>query len=102
MAGDEGLGVDRSPQALRYAVANATACGLADRARFVCGDWATGLAGPFDCIVTNPPYIGTAEALSPEVRDYEPGTALFAGPDGLDDYRLLAPNCAVCWPRRWR
>ncbi|APX64987.1 peptide chain release factor N(5)-glutamine methyltransferase [Sphingomonas sp. gentR] len=88
----KGLGVDRSPQALRYAVANAAACGLADRARFVCGDWATGLAGPFDCIVTNPPYIGTAEPLSPEVRDYEPGTALFAGPDGLDDYRLLAPE----------
>lgn len=88
----KGLGVDRSPQALRYAVANAAACGLADRARFVCGDWAAALAGSFDCIVTNPPYIGTAEPLLPEVRDYEPGTALFAGPDGLDDYRLLAPE----------
>ncbi len=92
MAGDEGAGRRPFPQALRYAVANAAACGLADRARFVCGDWAAALAGSFDCIVTNPPYIGTAEPLSPEVRDYEPGTALFAGPDGLDDYRLLAPE----------
>jgi len=88
----KGLGVDRSPQALQYAVANAAACGMADRARFVLGDWAAALTGPFECIVTNPPYIGTAEPLSPEVRDYEPGSALFAGPDGLDDYRLLAPE----------
>lgn len=87
-----GLGIDRSAEALGYAVANAKACGLADRARFMLGDWAGALAGPFDCIVTNPPYIGTAEPLSPEVRDYEPGFALFAGPDGLDDYRLLAPE----------
>lgn len=90
--GTKGLGVDRSADALRYAVANAAACGMTDRARFVRGDWASGLTGRFDCIVTNPPYIGTAEPLSPEVRDYEPGTALFAGPDGLDDYRLLAPE----------
>ena len=90
--GTNGLGVDRSAQALQYAVANAAACGMADRARFVRGDWAAALVGPFDCIVTNPPYIGTAEPLSPEVRDYEPGSALFAGPDGLDDYRLLAPE----------
>lgn len=88
----KGLGVDRSPQALGYAVANAAACGMSDRARFVRGDWAAALTGPFDCIVTNPPYIGTAEPLSPEVRDYEPGSALFAGPDGLDDYRRLAPD----------
>ena len=87
-----GLGVDRSAQALDYALANAAACGLADRARFVRGDWAAALTGAFDCIVTNPPYIGTDEILSPEVRDYEPGSALFAGPEGLDDYRLLAPE----------
>ncbi|WP_343528797.1 peptide chain release factor N(5)-glutamine methyltransferase [Sphingomonas sp.] len=90
--GSIGLGVDRSEAALRYAVANASACGMADRARFLRGDWATALNGSFDCIVTNPPYIGTGEALSPEVRDHEPGSALFAGPDGLDDYRLLAPE----------
>ena len=88
----KGLGVDRSAAALDYAVANAAACGMADRARFVRGDWANGLSGRFDCIVTNPPYIGTVEPLSPEVRDYEPGTALFAGPDGLDDYRRLVPE----------
>ncbi len=90
--GARGLGVDRSAEALGYAVANASACGMADRARFVRGDWASALSGPFDCIVTNPPYIGTAEPLSAEVRDYEPGAALFAGPDGLADYRRLAPE----------
>lgn len=94
-----GLGVDRSPQALGYAVANAEACGLSDRARFVCGDWAAALTGPFDCIVTNPPYIGTGETLSHEVRGYEPASALFAGADGLDDYRALAPElCRLLAP----
>jgi release factor glutamine methyltransferase len=86
-----GIGVDYSAEALGYALANARLCGMADRARFVRGDWAGALTGAFDCIVSNPPYIGTAEPLSPEVKDYEPAAALFAGPDGLDDYRRLAP-----------
>ena len=88
----KGLGVDRSAEALGYARANAAACGLADRARFVLGDWAAALTGPFDCIVTNPPYIGTGESLSHEVHGFEPASALFAGEDGLDDYRKLAPE----------
>ncbi|WP_374296038.1 peptide chain release factor N(5)-glutamine methyltransferase [Sphingomonas sp.] len=86
-----GLGVDRSAEALRYARGNAAACGMERRARFVLGDWDAGLAGAFDCIVTNPPYIGLGEVLPDEVRLHEPAGALFAGADGLDDYRRLAP-----------
>ncbi|WP_242097492.1 peptide chain release factor N(5)-glutamine methyltransferase [Sphingomonas sp. CROZ-RG-20F-R02-07] len=85
-----GLGVDRSAQALGYARANAAALG-AD-ARFVQGDWAAAIAGPFDLVLANPPYIGTAEALPEEVRGHEPGLALFAGADGLDAYRTIAPQ----------
>lgn len=89
--GARGVGVDRSAEALGYAVANAAACGMGARAGFVLGDWDAALTGVFDCIVTNPPYIGTNERLPDEVRLHEPAGALFAGPDGLDDYRRLAP-----------
>lgn len=85
-----GLGVDRSPQALGYARANAATLGMASRATFVCGDWADAIAARFDLVLANPPYIGTDEALPDEVRAYEPASALFAGRDGLDDYRILA------------
>lgn len=87
-----GLGVDVSDTALDYARRNAADLDLADRARFVRGDWAAGLTGPFDLILCNPPYIGTGEVLPEEVRAFEPGGALFAGPDGLDDYRTIAPQ----------
>jgi release factor glutamine methyltransferase len=86
------LGVDVSDTALDYARRNAADLDLADRARFVRGDWAAGLTGPFDLILCNPPYIGTGEVLPEEVRAFEPGGALFAGPDGLDDYRTIAPQ----------
>ncbi len=56
------------------------------------GNWANGITGQFDLILANPPYIGTGEALRAEVRDHEPATALFAGPDGLDDYRIIVPQ----------
>ncbi len=85
-----GLGVDFSADALGYARANAAALGMADRASFVRGSWAGAIAGQFDLILANPPYIGTDEVLPPEVRDHEPAAALFAGTDGLDDYRILA------------
>ncbi|WP_082474625.1 peptide chain release factor N(5)-glutamine methyltransferase [Sphingomonas sp. Leaf343] len=85
-----GLGVDRSAEALAWARINATAFGR--RAAFVQGDWTTAITGPFDCIVANPPYIATGEDLPPEVAAFEPAEALFAGPDGLDDYRRLAPE----------
>ena len=65
---------------------------MADRAELRTGDWAEGLDGRFDLILCNPPYIGTGEALGPEVGDHEPAEALFAGADGLDDYRRIVPE----------
>lgn len=91
-SGSFGVGVDHSEAAARVAADNAVRLGLADRAAIVVGDWAGAVAGPFDCILSNPPYIGEGEALSPEVAAFEPKTALFAGPDGLDDYRRIIPE----------
>jgi release factor glutamine methyltransferase len=88
----QGLGIDMSAQALDYARANADRLDMASRARFESGDWAGAVSGRFDLIFANPPYIGTDEHLPAEVRDHEPGMALFAGPDGLDAYRIIAPQ----------
>ncbi|WP_404374038.1 peptide chain release factor N(5)-glutamine methyltransferase [Sphingomonas sp. MMS24-J45] len=87
-----GLGIDASDEALGYARRNAAALGSASRAVFRAGNWADGLSGEFDLILANPPYIGTAENLPEEVRAHEPDVALFAGPDGLADYRIIAPQ----------
>jgi release factor glutamine methyltransferase len=88
----QGLGVDASDTALSYARANADALGLSARARFVHGDWAAGIDGRFDLILCNPPYIAVDETLMPDVADHEPAGALFAGVDGLDDYRRIIPE----------
>jgi release factor glutamine methyltransferase len=90
-----GLGIDCSTAALVIAKSNARRLGLAERAEFREGDWGRGLAGPFDIIVCNPPYVAQtdAENLAPEVRVFEPQEALFAGPDGLSAYDALAPHC---------
>ena len=87
-----GLGVDASDIALEYARNNASVLGLEDRAELTPGDWATAIAGPFDLILCNPPYIAETEALMPDVADHEPPGALFAGADGLDDYRRIIPD----------
>jgi len=87
-----GLGVDASEQALGYARANAEALGMATRAAFRIGDWAEGIEGQFDLILCNPPYIGTHETIGEDVRRFEPPAALFAGDDGLDDYRRIIPT----------
>jgi release factor glutamine methyltransferase len=89
-----GLGVDRSDEALAIAASNAERLGLASRAALHAGDWGQGIDGPFDLILCNPPYIESDAELAPEVREHEPAGALFAGPDGLDDYRRLAPDIA--------
>ena len=89
-----GIGVDASEEALAYSRRNADALGLADRAEWRCGDWAAGIAGPFDLILCNPPYIGAGEVLMPEVAQHEPAAALFAGEDGLADYRRILPQLA--------
>ena len=85
-----GLGIDASPEALDYARRNAELLNLADRASFRSGNWADGVAGDFDLILCNPPYIAADESLPAEVFEHEPSAALFAGPDGLDDYRVIA------------
>lgn len=87
-----GVGVDTSDVALGYARANADALDAGGRAEFRRGDWGEGAAGPFDLILCNPPYIGDTEQLMPDVADHEPPGALFAGPDGLDDYRRIIPD----------
>ena len=90
-----GLGVDISEEALAVARENAANLGLASRAALLRGDWTAGLEDDgFDLVLSNPPYIPTAEiaTLDPEVRQYEPLAALDGGPDGLDAYRELAPE----------
>ena len=87
-----GLGVDRSEAALAIARRNADRLGLGDRARFMLGDWAEGLDDRFDLILCNPPYIEEGAQLPRDVSEWEPAEALFAGRDGLDDYRRLAPQ----------
>lgn len=91
----KGLGVDASAEALAVARDNAASLDLNNRAALMHGDWTAGLGdGGFDVVVSNPPYIPTAviDTLEPEVRDYEPRLALDGGGDGLDAYRLLAPE----------
>jgi release factor glutamine methyltransferase len=88
--------LDLSAKALAVAAANAERNNLASRIRFAQSDLLQAAAdeAPFDAIVSNPPYIGTTErdTLHPQVREYEPATALFAGPTGLDLYRRLIPQ----------
>jgi release factor glutamine methyltransferase len=92
----EGLGIDMSEAALGYARRNAQQLGLANRARFLRGDWGESVAGRFDVIFINPPYIKTAEIemLAPEVAAHEPARALDGGKDGLDCCRKIAPALA--------
>ena len=90
-----GLGIDISEEALAVARENAANLDLNTRVALLRGDWTAGLGeATFDLVVSNPPYIATAEieTLDPEVRDHEPRLALDGGPDGLDPYRILAPE----------
>ena len=92
----QGLGIDRSVTALSVATGNARALGLAERAELRLGDWTQDSwdadLGTFDLILANPPYVEEAADLDASVRGYEPAGALFAGADGLDDYRILLPR----------
>ena len=87
-----GTGTDINPGALEMARDNAAAHGVADRALFVASDWFQGLTGRYDIIVSNPPYIASAEiaGLAPEVARHDPLAALDGGADGLDAYRRIA------------
>jgi len=89
----DGVGVDASPAAVAIARRNVAACGLAGRADIRIGSWTEGVEGPFDLIVSNPPYIPSADidGLAREVRDFDPRLALDGGADGLDAYRTILP-----------
>jgi release factor glutamine methyltransferase len=89
-----GIGTDRDARALEVARANAQRLALADRAAFVACDFGAALAGGCDVVVSNPPYIPTADiaALAADVRDHDPRAALDGGPDGLSSYRMIAPD----------
>ncbi len=91
-----GLGVDRSAAAAALASRNANALGLGARAAFLCCDWADPLSARFDLVLSNPPYIPSADiaGLMPEVARYEPGRALDGGADGLDAYRRILATLA--------
>ena len=96
-----GVGVDASADALEVAQANADALGVGPRTTLVGGDWrrpawAEQLGGPFDLVISNPPYIEAAaiEGLMPDVARFEPRLALDGGPDGLVAYRAIAAAAA--------
>ncbi|MBS0479510.1 MAG: peptide chain release factor N(5)-glutamine methyltransferase [Proteobacteria bacterium] len=90
-----GVGVDQSPAALDYARGNAERLGMSGRAKIIEGDWADAIGQRFDLILCNPPYVATDDALPAEVRDHEPASALLAGPDGLDDYRIITAQLSA-------
>ena len=92
-----GVGLELSTAALAIAQDNASVLGVGGRATLIAGDWRLpdwhrGLGGPFDLIVSNPPYIEAAaiDRLMPEVARFEPKAALDGGPDGLAAYRSIA------------
>ncbi len=87
--GATGVGIDASPAAL--ACARRNAADFDGRARIVDGGWA-GTGAAFDLVLCNPPYIAEGTSLPRDVIDWEPREALFAGADGLDAYRELAPQ----------
>lgn len=104
-----GVGIDASEAALAVAQANAEALGVASRARLSTGDWREAgwmdrLEGPFDLLVSNPPYIESAavQELMPEVARHEPRLALDGGADGLAAYRIIAAAApALLGPGGW-
>jgi release factor glutamine methyltransferase len=102
LPGAYGAGTDISELALRTAASNATSLGLGGYAGFIACDYAAALSGPFDLIVSNPPYIRSADiaGLATEVRDHDPRLALDGGSDGLDAYRALIPQAARLLGRR--
>lgn len=92
-----GVAVDLSPAALQVTEENARALGVDDRLTVLEGAWFAPVAGRFDLIVSNPPYIpsGDIAGLQPEVRAHDPHLALDGGPDGLACYRAIAAGAAA-------
>lgn len=87
-----GIGTDLSDDALRTARGNAERAGVGGRVGFARMSYADALSPEFDLVVSNPPYIPSAdiETLAPEVRRHDPRLALDGGADGLDGYRMIA------------
>lgn len=98
LPGWQGVGMDISPAALEITRHNLAAHELDERGQLLAGDLASLPERRFDLIVSNPPYIRTAQwdELMPEVRDYEPALALLGGADGLDCYRRLTAQAHAC------
>jgi release factor glutamine methyltransferase len=99
-----GIGLERSAAACEVARRNAVRHGLAERASIVAGDWTNprwhDALGRFDLVLANPPYVEDAAELAPSVCTHEPAEALFAGADGMADYRRLVPEVpALLAPR---
>jgi release factor glutamine methyltransferase len=94
LPGAIGIGSDISLAALLTARGNAVDLGLASRAFFVKCNYAAALTGPFNLVVSNPPYIPSQDiaGLDVEVREHDPLLALDGGSDGLDAYRALVPE----------
>jgi release factor glutamine methyltransferase len=104
LPGAEVLAIDASDDALGVAKRNAERHGVSARVRLLKGDLLAGVAGPFDAVVSNPPYVPAQDiaGLQPEVRDHEPIQALTGGADGLDVIRRLVPEAApVLRPGGW-
>ena len=87
-----GIGIDSSRRALSYARSNAKRLELDKRAAFRVGDWAEGIDERFDLVLCNPPYVAENDELGAGVAEHEPGEALFAGREGLDSIRRIAPE----------
>lgn len=89
-----GIATDRSIAALGVANTNAARLGFADRCVMVACNYADAIRGPFDLVVSNPPYISAEEigSLDPEVREHDPVMALDGGADGFDAYRAIASD----------
>lgn len=92
-----GIGIDASAAALEIAHNNGDWLKLSKRAKFLLldwtrDDWTMAFDQRFDLILANPPYVAEGAKLAADVADYEPGSALFSGSQGLDDYQILIPS----------
>jgi release factor glutamine methyltransferase len=98
-----GLGTDASAEALLVAEANARRLGLSALASFARHNYLEGIEGPFDLLISNPPYVASGDiaTLEPEVSAHDPRLALDGGADGLDAYRVLAAGLERVVPRGW-
>jgi release factor glutamine methyltransferase len=92
-----GFGVDISPRAIDVTEINANSLGVSSRLTLITGSWFDTLAGNFDLIVSNPPYIAHGEiaGLAREVREHDPHLALDGGKDGLVCYRAIAAQAGA-------